>query len=82
MTLGSTHHTVLVEATGVTIYLPSAATCKGRVYVIKYVGASAATVSVNAVTGEKIDSNQTYSIGTPWQKIVVQSNGVNWFVIN
>lgn len=82
MTLGSTHHTVLVDVTGVDIYLPSAATCKGRVYVVKYVNSSAGTVYVRTSNGEKIDGATTYSIGTPWQKIVVQSNGVNWFIIN
>ncbi len=82
MTLNATHYTVLVEASGVNIYLPSATSCQGRIYVIKYANVSAGVVNVSAIANEKIDANQIQSLNTPWQKMVIQSNGANWFIIN
>jgi len=82
MTLSAAHYTVLVEASGVNIYLPSATSCQGRVYVIKYVNASAGEVNVSATTNEKIDALQTQKLTAPWQKMVIQSNGANWYIIN
>jgi hypothetical protein len=82
LTLGD-DHTKLVDATGsaVTIDLPAAAGCVGRIYVIKKIDSSINAVTVDASGGELIDGATTYSLATQYKYVMVQSNGSAWYVI-
>jgi hypothetical protein len=81
-TLGATHHTVLVNANSVTITLPAASTCSGRIYVVKKIIAAAGTVTIDGNASETIDGALTQAITTQYQKMVIQSDGTSWYVIN
>jgi hypothetical protein len=82
LTLGD-DHTKLVDATGsaVTIDLPAAAGCVGRIYVIKKIDSSINAVTVDASGGELIDGATTYSLATQNKYVSIQSNGSAWYVI-
>lgn len=75
--------TLLVNATGgsITILLPACSGCTGRMYVIKRIDSSGNSISVTSDGGELIDGSATYSLTTIYQKIKVQTNGANWWII-
>jgi hypothetical protein len=75
--------TRLVDASGstVTIDLPAAASCSGRIYVIKKIDNSGNAVTVDANSTEVIDGATTYSLASQWKYVKVQSNGTAWYVI-
>ncbi len=78
-TLGATHYTVLANA-AITITLPNANTCSGRVYVIKKIIATGSVTLASA--GGTIDGASTQTLTTQYQKFAVQSDGTNWYIIN
>jgi len=80
-TLGASHYTVLVNA-NVIITLPAANMSAGKVYIIKKITSTAGSVTIDGNGSETIDGATTQTISTQWQKIVVQSNGTSWFIIN
>ncbi|NBT35347.1 MAG: hypothetical protein EBT03_07385 [Betaproteobacteria bacterium] len=80
-TLDATHYTVLCDTSGggFTVTLPAAATCAGRVYVVKNKSTNTATVQGNGA--ETIDGSNTYALSTQWQSVTIQSDGTAWFVL-
>lgn len=83
LTLGATHHTVLVNSTTaiIAITLPTASTCPGRTYIIKRLSASF-NVTINRSGTDTIDGATVQTLTSQYQKMVVQSDGSNWYIIN
>ena len=81
ITLDNSHYTVLVNnKTSVEdINLPMASSCTGRIYIIKRIAAY--NVNIVPYSGEKIDGATSLTLSTQWERIVIQSNGTNWFAI-
>ncbi len=71
----------LADATSaaVTITLPDATTCSGRVYKIKRINVPGNNVTV-ASAGGTIDGATTAVLSAQWQCLSFQSDGTNWFV--
>ena len=82
-TLDNNYYTVLVTCSSVniTITLPQANTCDGRVYDIKKIDATAYTVIVDGYSAETIDGSATKTITARWMNIQIQSNGTSWFIL-
>jgi len=75
--------TIAVSATGgaVTVALPSASTCSGRLYTIKKVDSSTNAVTIAPATGT-IDGATTKSLTSQYAVNIVQSDGTNWQIIS
>lgn len=82
LTLGATNYSVYCNNTAnITINLPAAATCSGRIYVIKKISNNAFTISVDPNASENIEGSSTpYSITTYLQSITIQSDGTQWWI--
>ncbi len=82
-TLSASHSTVLVDATSaaVTINLPAAAGCTGRIYNIKKIDSSPNTVTLDGNASETIDGTTTKIISAQWSSYQIQSNGTAWFIL-
>lgn len=82
-TLTATQSTVLVNNSGsVTITLPAASGCSGRIYVIKKVSAASNDVVIDPNASELIDGTSTSKTLTlQWSSVIIQSNGTSWFVL-
>lgn len=78
------HHTILVNNSGsVTITLPAAATCTGRIYVIKKISAAANDVIVDGAASETIDGNAAgKTLTAQYSSMTIQCNGTTWFIIS
>lgn len=74
-TLTEDHHTIIVN-TAVTITLPTANSCSGRVYVIKNTSGGVLTISSYLDTGNS--SQTSFNEDILW----LQSDGTNWQQIN
>jgi hypothetical protein len=72
---------VLVTAS-VTITLPDATTCTGRIYYIKSIG-SGITVTIATTASQTIDGSATSrTITTQYKGLEVVSDGANWYIIS
>lgn len=76
-------HTLFVDATSgaVTINLPDAATCDGKIYHIKKTDSSANAVTIDANGSQTIDGATTFVLPLQYDCVSVQSNAANWFII-
>jgi len=83
MTVLITDSTILADATGgaFAVNLPPAATCEGRVYVVKRLNAGANAVTVTPAGAETIDGAATAVLGAQYAVVMLQSDGVNWFIL-
>jgi len=81
--LGSTHYTVLADATdaALTLTLPAAAGCARRIYNIKKIDASANAVTVEGDGAETIDGAANYPLPAQWNCVQIQCNGTAWFIL-
>lgn len=80
-TLSSTDSTILVNSTSaLTVTLPTAVGIAGRIYTIKNI--STGVVTVATTSSQTIDGATTYSLGTQYEKITVQSDNANWWLID
>ena len=61
-----------------TVTLPTAVGITGRIYVIKNSGAGAITVATTS--SQTIDGSTTYTLGTQYKYVVLQSNNSAWIV--
>ena len=83
----SSDSVILVNAGGgaVTVTLPAASTCKGRMYTIKKTDSTANVVTISRSGSDYIDASTITSIGLSDQSkyFTVISNGVDaWFIIS
>ncbi len=74
-TLTEDQHTILVTA-NVTLTLPAANTCDGRIYVIKNISGSTITIS------SYLDQSNTATTTIGAINLWLQSDGINWQQIN
>lgn len=80
--LDASYYTVLANAAPITITLPAASTCSGRIYVIKKITATAGNITIEASGAETIDGTLNRTLTTQWSKYILQSNGTEWYIIN
>ena len=76
---GSYYTVECTVACTVTLPAANASNMTGRVYNIKNTGSTTA-VTVNTAGGN-IDGASTYTIGSQYQVLTVQSNGTNWIIL-
>ena len=82
LTLGATHYTALCDGTSntVTITLPAASGCSGRIYNIKAINIDNA-VELAADGTEEIDGSTTNISFALMETVTVQSDNANWWII-
>ena len=82
-TAASGDYTILVDASSnnVTVTLPAAAGCAGRIYVIKAIDVSN-TITIDGNGAETIDGAVTKTLATQYYSMTIQSNGSGWFIIS
>lgn len=82
-TLTATDHTVLVNCSGgnVTITLPTAVGCAGRMYIIKRTDTSANSVNIDANGSEQIDGSTSLVGVAAGGSIVLQSDNSGWWKV-
>ncbi|MGE7777387.1 hypothetical protein ACQKLP_21895 [Chitinophaga sp. NPDC101104] len=82
-TMTAAQHTLLVNNSGsVTITLPPAAGCRGRVYEVKKISAASNDVIIDGDGSETIDGATTKTLTLQWSSIRFRSNGTAWFIIS
>ncbi len=64
-----------------TVNLPAASTCPGRIYVIKKISALSNDVTVDADASETIDGATTKVLTLQYESLMIQCNGTSWFII-
>jgi len=76
-------HTILCNNTSgaITIALPTAAGCAGRIYVIKKISPAGNTVTIDGYLAETIDGSNTYILSVQYTTVTIQSDGTSWWVI-
>lgn len=78
-TASATDHTILCDAAGaMTVNLPAAAGCPGRIYVVKKISA-ANNVTIDGNGTETIDGATTKVLTTQYETARLQSDGNAWF---
>jgi hypothetical protein len=80
-TLDATHYHVEVttgSVADVTITLPAAVNCLGRIYKITKVDAGTKNVIVDGNAAETINGAATKTSSARWDSITIQSNGTSW----
>jgi hypothetical protein len=82
-TLDTTHFCMDVNATsaGVTITLPTAVGCNGRMYVIRKSDASGNAVTIACNGAEHINGVDTKSLAAQYDSATIMSTGAGWIVI-
>lgn len=88
ITVTNTTHNVGTERTifadsssnSITINLPAASTNAGKMLTVKKINA-ANTVTLDGNGSENIDGAATYAMTTNYDKVTVQCNGTQWFII-
>lgn len=80
--LDNTNFTVLGNnSSNITITLPTASSCTGRIYHLKKISNNANTITINAATGVTIDGSATATITTYNQSLTIQSSGTVWVIL-
>jgi len=82
-TLTATDHTVLVNCSGgnVTITLPTAVGCAGRMYIIKRTDTSANSANIDANGSEQIEGSTSLVGVAARGSIVLQSDNAGWWKV-
>lgn len=86
LTLDATHYTIGVNgktaSTNLTIHLPTATGCKGRIYNIKKIDNNGSILVIVDPNGSQtIDGSTTKSTNTQWTNFMIQSTGANWILL-
>lgn len=86
LALNNTHHTVvcMTASSTIGITLPLAASCPGRIYIIKRLGANAVTIVSNAASGDTIEqpgAGTSLDLTVDGQQVTMQSDGMSSWVI-
>ncbi|MFC2114455.1 beta strand repeat-containing protein [Bacteroidota bacterium] len=80
ITLTATHNVVIVNSSSnVLVNLPTASTCKGRVYTVKSINSGIVQIDPNG--SEKIDGANARFLTIPWDFVRFVSDGGNWLII-
>ncbi|WP_462255339.1 beta strand repeat-containing protein [Ferruginibacter sp.] len=81
-TATASDHTLIINNAGaVTITLPAAAGCQGRLYIIKKISAALNNVTIDPNAAETIDGAATRALTTQYETVRIQSNGTSWFIL-
>lgn len=74
---------ILADATSgaVTVTLPSAINSAGAVLRVKRLNSGANSVTISGALGQTIDGAASKSLAAQYDKLVLVSNGANWFVL-
>jgi hypothetical protein len=83
-TASANDYTILCNNTAgaITIALPPASGCAGRIYVIKKTSAAGNNVTVQGYEdADLIDGSPIYSITTQYSYIEIQSDGTSWWIL-
>lgn len=76
--LGASDHTLVLNAGGLTLTLPAASTCQGRIYILKNVSNADSYTSLNFISEDGSLENRLIKSRIYW----LQSDGANWQQIN
>ena len=82
-TIGIQHYTIIADSSGGvrTITLPSnSSLLAGRTYIVKRVGGNNVIIDTNDTA--TIDGSNTQTLGSDYDRLMVQSDGTNWHIIN
>lgn len=74
--LNNTHNSILASG-NITLTLPDATLCNGRLYRIKKTD-SGTTVTMATTSSQTIDGAAPGTLTTQWSSLIVQSDGANW----
>ncbi len=82
-TATASDYTILCNNTSgaITINLPAAAGCSGRIYVIKKISAIFNNVVIDGNASENIDGSTTRTLTAQYETVRIQSDGSNWFIL-
>lgn len=81
-TVSSTDHTLIINNTGAaTINLPAASTSVNRILVVKKISTTLNNVIITANGAETIDGLNTLTLTLQYSTIMLQCDGVSWYVI-
>ncbi len=77
-------HTIICNNTlaGITISLPTASGCGGRVYAIKKMSGGLLNVTIDPSGTETIDGFLTRILTLQYEGVMIQSDGTNWVIIS
>jgi hypothetical protein len=77
-------HSIICNNTGgaITISLPAAGGCTGRIYIIKKVSGILLNVTIDPNASETIDGGSTRVLTMQNEGVMIQSDGSNWYVIS
>lgn len=83
-TATASDHTIICNNTGaaITVSLPAASGCSGRVYVIKKVSGASLNVVIDPNASENIDGANTKTLTLQYESIMIQCDGSNWFILS
>lgn len=83
LTIGESHHTVAVDASGAarTITLPAASGLAGRTYTIKKIDSSLNSVTIDGNASETIDGATTQALTVQYQFLTIVCTGSAWLII-
>lgn len=73
--------TVFADSTGgdITVKVPTAGGRAGKIFEIIRISDDANVVTISAASGEAINGDASVDLTTAYDKIIVTSNGVNWY---
>jgi hypothetical protein len=82
-TATASDYTIICNNTGgaITINLPAAAGCSGRVYVIKKISGLFLNVTIDGNGSETIDGSTTRVLTSQNESVMIQSNGTSWYIL-
>jgi len=82
-TLTGGDHTILVDCSSgnVTLTLPTAVGCAGRMYIIKRIDGSANAANINSDGSEEIEGSTSPASVFPMSSIVIQSDDSGWWKV-
>lgn len=83
-TATASDYTILCNNTSgsITINLPAASGCSGRVYIIKKISGASNNVVIDGNASETIDGTTTRTLTVQYESVLIQSDGSNWFVLS
>ncbi|MGO4289497.1 hypothetical protein [Chitinophaga sp. RAB17] len=85
-TLTDADYTVLADAsssTNISVTLPDATTCVGRIYNIKLLGTgTSGGMTIKPATGQKLDNATTFVSNVAYLGVTIQAAGGNWYIIS